>query len=337
MLIQIPQTGVIQKQTFDIKQEVSIIYGYNNCGKTTLLRALNQAFHSQLMERFIQGQEGEVAIYIPTNRVVVSGSNTDELRLKDYEEFVHYQKDSLKDYSLHLKQLRDQLFRNQAIHQFICSAVRRIFAVDIQEIHGRYSDGIENIINIYLNVIWAMTWDQDISGLTEEGLDKLLSEKQIDVMIDEIEMFLHVNVQAELISSMKKDFAGCRFILTTHSPLLLTRYPKCAIYNIQKGLLEEMKKDMYYEDLDLTYEGLFQVDVFPEGARKDINYLGNAVLNRKDSSWEDIQKAADRLWENYPNIYRRYNKMITKAISIGEPNDSHQENQDAKGAGRNQP
>ncbi len=327
MLIQIPQTGVIKKQALDISKDVFIIYGYNNCGKTTILKALDDAFHNQLMERFIQGRTGELAIYIPTNRIIVSENKTEELRLKDDEEWIHYQKDSYKDYSLHLKRIRDQLLANPAIHHFICRVIRQVFSMDIQEIRGRYSDGIENIINIYLNVIWAMTWDQEISSITEEELSKLRSQKQIYVMIDEIEMFLHVNVQSKLIRAMKEAFASCRFILTTHSPLLLTRYPECVIYNLQNGLLEEMRQDMYYEDLDLTYEQLFQVEALPEEAERDINYLGNTILKRKNISREEIWKAAEQLRENYPNLYRKYSQMIAKAISIGEQNDSHKEDQ----------
>lgn len=50
MLIQIPQTGVIEKQQFHVSEDVSIIYGYNNCGKTTILKALDDVFRNNLME-----------------------------------------------------------------------------------------------------------------------------------------------------------------------------------------------------------------------------------------------------------------------------------------------
>ena len=79
MLIQIPQTGVIKKQRFHISEDASIIYGYNNCGKTTILKAIDDVFRNRLMEKFILGQAGELAIYIPTNRIIVSGNNTDEV------------------------------------------------------------------------------------------------------------------------------------------------------------------------------------------------------------------------------------------------------------------
>lgn len=326
MLIQIPETGVIKKQRFDIGKDVSIIYGYNNCGKTTFLKALNDAFQSRLMEQFILGRTGELAIYIPTNRIVVSQNNTDDLRLQDCEEFIHYQRDSYEDYSLHLKRLRDHLLTNQMIHDFICRAIHRIFEIDIKEINSRYSDGIENIINIYLNIIWAITWDLDISCLTEAKFYKLVSQKQIYVMIDEIEMFLHVNIQSKLISSLKTDFASSSFILTTHSPLLLTRYRQCMIYNIKNGRLYEIETDVYYEDLDIIYEQLFEVDELPESVKKDMNYLGNVIMKGKNIDGEKIHDIAERMRKAYPNLYRRYNKIITKAQRIGELHGKNQEN-----------
>lgn len=320
MWIQIPESGIIKKQKIDLNNEVIIIYGYNNSGKTTFLKTLDQAFQNRLMEKFISDQVGELAIYIPTNRIIVSENNTDELLLKDYEEFIYYQKDSYRDYSLHLKRLRDHLLTNKTIHNFVCCAVCKIFGIDIREINSRYSDGIENIINIYLNVIWAMTWDVDVSDISEEMFYKMLIQKQIYVMIDEIEMFLHVNVQSKLISSLKEDFAGCRFIMTTHSPLLLTRYMQCVIYNIMNGKLDKIQEDVYYEDLDIIYEELFKVEQLPPQVREDINYLGNIILKGRNINTERVTAVAGRLREEYPNLYRRYNKIITKAQNIGEHN-----------------
>ncbi len=320
MLVQIPKKGVIQEQKFDIRQDVSIIYGYNNCGKTTILKVLDQVFHNRMMEQFILGQTGELAIYIPTNRIIVSENATDEIKLKDCEEFIHYQRDSYQDYSLHLKRLRDHLLTNKLIHNFICRTICRIFEIEMKEINDRYSDGIENIINLYLNIVWAMTWDLDISCLNEEIFSERLSQKQIYVMIDEIEMFLHVNIQSKLISSMKEDFPNCSFILTTHSPLLLTRYRQCRIYSIEKGRLKELEEDMYYEDLDITYEQLFKVEELPKQVREDINYLGDVIIKRNEAKEEKIRAIVENLREGYPNLFRRYNKIITKAQGIGERN-----------------
>jgi len=318
MVVQIPETGVIKKQKLDIAESVSIIYGYNNCGKTTVLKALDTVFRNRLMEKFILGQEGEMCVYIPTNRIVVSEHTTEEVQLRDCEEFIHYQKDSYMDYSLHLKRLRDSLLANAFIYCFICQAVYDIFEIDIKGINSRFSDGIENIINIYLNIIWAMVWDMDITCMKEELLHKLLSQKRIYVLIDEIEMFLHVNIQSKLISNMRKDFSGCNFILTTHSPILLTRYKQCIIYKIRSGRLKKIEEDMYYEDLDIIYEQLFDVEELPPKARKSINFLGDVIMGKGNIDSEKIFSTIADLRKEYPNLCRRYNAVITKAQYVGE-------------------
>lgn len=325
MQIQIPQAGVIKKQQLDIDKEVCIIYGYNNSGKTTILKVLDDVFRNRLMENFIWGKTGEIATYIPTNRVIVSENNTEELRLKDCEEFIHYQKDSYKDYSLHLKRLRDQMMANKVIRTFIFRTVHRIFEINIRKTDDRYSDGIENIINIYLNIIWAMTWDIDILSLTEKEFVKLLSSRQVIVMIDEVEMFLHVKIQSRLISSLKENFPASSFILTTHSPLLLTRYRNCRIYEIVKGKLEEIQSDVYYEDLNSIYEQFFEVDELPKQFREAINYLGEIALTGADND-SDRKKVRDmikKLRTEYPNLCAKYNVIITKAQNNGESNDKN--------------
>lgn len=54
------------------------------------------------------------------------------------------------------------------------------------------------------------------------------------------------------------------------------------IYEIQDGRLNEIEEDMYYEDLDLIYEQLFEVEELLMEAREDIDYLGNVILSRKN-------------------------------------------------------
>ncbi len=336
MYIQISETGVIKRQKVDIDSDVSIIYGYNNSGKTTLLKALDQAFANRQMEKFILGQSGDQALYIPTNRIVISEHSTEQPQLKDCEDWLHYQKDSYKDYSLHLKRLRDHILSNEIVHQFICGAIHKIFDIKVNELNSRYSDGIENIINIYLSIIWAMLWNTDFSVLSEKAFFDELSQKQLYVMIDEIEMYLHVNIQSKLIGSIKQDFPACHLIMTTHSPLLLTRYKQCLIYKIQAGKLKMIEEDMYYEDLNIIYDQLFDVDELPKKFQKDINVLGKAVMKNRVDDTEKIHSMIKHMREEYPNLSRRYNAIITKAENIGDKNDQNTQNPQSGSIGKDE-
>lgn len=338
MKIQIPEKGIIKKQMMDIQKDVSIIYGYNNSGKTTLLFTIMNAFYSWMVEKFISGESTDMLVYIPTNRVVVREANIESKPLKDIEDFINYQRDTYKNYGLHLRKLRDELLINVVVKDFICDVVKRIFdiEIDINEADRRFSDGIENIINIYLCIIWAMAWDCDFSAMTEEQFQKIVHEKKVIVLIDEIEMFLHVNVQSKLMNSLKEDFDKCNFILTTHSPLFLTRYKNCSIYNIEDGVLNLIEEDMYYEDLDIIYEALFFVENLPGDLRNELNYLGEVIMKTKPANCHRIEEFAEKLLRDYPNLYRRYNKIITKAQMIGDENGSAEKNFGTTGIVKNE-
>lgn len=278
MEIKVSAQGVIQEQTIDISSEVSIIYGLNNSGKTTILRVLNEAMQKAVRNQYItKGEKGELSIYIPTNRIIVREASSNGAEIKTLEDFIQHQKDSYKEYDLYLRQIREQLLKNKVIVAFICSIIEKIFSIKIEDLSARYSDGIENIINIYLNIIWTILWDLNVDSLDEEAFRKVLREKAVWVLIDEIEMFLHVNIQEKLIGSLKEDFPSSSFLLTTHSPLLLTRYRDVVVYEIKQGELIQKGEKLYYEDLDEIYDKFFAVKEIPAEVKEDIVYqIGRA-------------------------------------------------------------
>lgn len=320
MEIRIPENGVIKEQTINIEKEVSIIYGYNNSGKTSFLRVLNEVMYNNLLTQFILEQKSEMSVYIPTNRLVVSDAQTKLERMKDLEEFIYYQQESYKNYSLHLKLIRDYLLSNAVILRFICDTIQRIFGIHIENIDGRYSDGIENIINIYLCIIWTMVWDIDVQKLDTESFQLVLKEKNICILIDEIEMFLHVNIQEKLVRSLKEDFTNCSFWLTTHSPLILTRYKNVVVYEIEYGKLQRIDENLYYQDLNNIYEGFFSVQELPIDIREDINYLGRVNMKRVrgEGVLDRVHIIAEKMKKEYPNLYIKYNHIISKAKCGGE-------------------
>lgn len=138
------------------------------------------------------------------------------------------------------------------------------------------------------------------------------------VMIDEIEAFLHVYVQSRMLKKFKEDFPKCSFVFTTHSPLLLSRYYDIRKFQLEKGVLNEIKQDLYYKDMDNIYEIYFNVNEFPKEAGEIINRLGNYICGDEYNS-DIIKEDLKTLNKKYVNIRDKYLGLVAKAeVKVGE-------------------
>lgn len=314
MTLNLPETGVIKQQAMQLSDDVVIIYGYNNCGKTSILKLITQLYDKQALEDFFHGQPFTLSLYIPTNRIVLSGAFTEMITFHDVEDILNYKK-TLYDsyYEFHLKTIRDYLLPFEIVRDFIQAALHKMFALQLTDFSSRNSDGIENILNIYTNIIWILLWDQDLSTMTQEQFLKLLSTSHALLLIDEIEMFLHVSIQSKLIDCLKSDFPNCSFLFSTHSPLLLTRYRHAEIYRLENGLLHPIYDDLFFKDLDAIYESCFHVSELPQELITSIKYLGNIVLGKETPDQIKVASILKFIRNNYPNLYHKYTNLMVKA------------------------
>ena len=225
MVFKLKGNDVIKEQDIEVTESLIGIYGYNNSGKTTILKELDKVIDEENIKCIVNDGEYIRSLFIPTNRVIVRQAHTSSTPIKDIEEFLAYKKDSYNEFDLHLKVIRENMLGNSAVKQVIKNAILYMFGEAYEfEFDRRQSDGVENIINIYCSIIWLFTWDKDIEDIKYDKLKQLLCDTSAVVMIDEIEAFLHVYVQSRMLQKFKEDFSKCSFVFTTHSPLLLSRY-----------------------------------------------------------------------------------------------------------------
>lgn len=312
MIFELGENRVIKKQNIEITETMMGIYGYNNSGKTTILKELDKIIDKENVKCIVNDGEYIRSLFIPTNRVIVREAYTNSEPIKDIEEFLAYKKDYYGEFDLHLRLIREQLLKSYAAREVIKNAVQYMFGKDYEpDFDKRQSDGVENIINIYCSIIWLFTWDKDIKNIKVDELNQYLRDTNAVVMIDEIEAFLHVYVQSRMLQKFKNDFSKCSFIFTTHSPLLLSRYYDIRKFQLKDGILNEINEDLYYKDLDNIYEAYFDVDEFPDEARKIINRLGSYILEDKYNG-DIIKKDLEILGEKYVNIKDKYPGLIAK-------------------------
>ena len=318
MVFKLKGNDVIKEQDIEVTESLIGIYGYNNSGKTTILKELDKVIDEENIKCIVNDGEYIRSLFIPTNRVIVRQAHTSSTPIKDIEEFLAYKKDSYNEFDLHLKVIRENMLGNSAVKQVIKNAILYMFGEDYEfEFDRRQSDGVENIINIYCSIIWLFTWDKDIEDIKYDKLKQLLCDTSAVVMIDEIEAFLHVYVQSRMLQKFKEDFSKCSFVFTTHSPLLLSRYYNIRKFQLDNGILNEINADLYYKDLDNIYEVYFNVEEFPKEAGEIINRLGDYICG-EEYNRDVIVKDLEILNEQYANVKAKYPGLVVKAeVKLG--------------------
>lgn len=95
------------------------------------------------------------------------------------------------------------------------------------------------------------------------------------VLIDEIETHLHLELQKKILPMLTDLFPNLQFIISTHSPFILSSLDNAVIYDLEKQILvEKGLKDLPYEGI---VEGYFGVDRLGDELRDKLERYKNLV------------------------------------------------------------
>ena len=154
------------------------------------------------------------------------------------------------------------------------------------------SSGYSAIINIIAELIMRMEYHKsNINAYDVEGV----------VLIDEIETHLHVTLQKEILPILIDMFPKIQFIVTTHSPFVLTSIDNAVIYDLEKQTLVE---DLSNYPWSSIVEGYFDTQ-----EDSDLNH-------DKLLAYEDLKSRQDSLTsEEELELATLYNDLFPKALS----------------------
>lgn len=104
------------------------------------------------------------------------------------------------------------------------------------------SDGQQNVVNIVLETVYRMAMlNPDKFETLEDG--RCVGTSPGVLMIDELDMHLHVEWQETIVDSLKKCFPNIQIFATTHSPKLIQSVSREELVHLE-GLEPEIDPKM---------------------------------------------------------------------------------------------
>lgn len=171
------------------------------------------------------------------------------------------------------------------------------------------ADGFKAAINIVADLIMKMQSDGTISDVyKKEGI----------VLIDEIETHLHLELQGIIMPFMTKTFPNIQFIVTTHSPFVLSSIPNAVAYDLEHKKPIENLTNYSYESLA---EGYFGVRAESSDIRHRLNRVKELLekeeliasetdtLKKYISDFDNIPEAVS------PSLIGEYLKLKLKYVN----------------------
>lgn len=153
---------------------------------------------------------------------------------------------------------------------------RREYSFDIVQSNGiafdfnAMSDGYSSIISIVSEILLRM-----------EALGRGFEIKNIElqgvVLIDEIETHLHVDLQKKILPFLTSFFPKIQFIVTTHSPFVLSSVPNASICDLEaKTVVSDLSAYSY----DTLVESYFEADKYSDEVKKMLEEYEQLALTK---------------------------------------------------------
>lgn len=151
-------------------------------------------------------------------------------------------------------------------------------------------------------------------------LNKGRSEPKGIVMIDEIELHLHPTLQQEVLQRFTNTFPNIQFIVTTHSPLVISNFKvddnKCRLIKLtteNNNYSREYVENIY--GIDYT-TGLTEIMGAPYRASTIDNLIDSIVILSSRNRQADAEKLRNELYEIVGNNNEHINKEIESRIEM---------------------
>jgi len=126
------------------------------------------------------------------------------------------------------------------------------------------------------------------------------------VLIDEIELHLHPKWQREIIPALTRTFPNCQFIVTTHSPQVISQVKPEGIYILERtddGIVAMRPESSYGRDTNRILEDLMDTPERPQEIKESLLELFRLIAKGElDSARQLHQTIADKIGADEPEL-----------------------------------
>jgi len=141
---------------------------------------------------------------------------------------------------------------------------------------NQLSDGEKNLITLVGDIARRLSIANPISNVPLEG--------EGIILIDEIDLHLHPSWQRLIISQLTKVFPNCQFIITTHSPQVISEIEPESLFllkNDNNELSYSKAFESYGMNTDRILEDLLDVDARPIKEKKRLHKIFQLIQENK--------------------------------------------------------
>lgn len=125
-------------------------------------------------------------------------------------------------------------------------------------------------------------------AMLNPALDNPLTGDGI-ILIDEVDLHLHPSWQRSLCDRLIKTFPNCQFVLTTHSPLVISDYKNVLVYTLTNGELQELPSQ-YGQDANTVLLDVMDTSIRNQEIDSKLNDLLDAIQDSKISQAQELLK-----------------------------------------------
>jgi predicted ATP-binding protein involved in virulence len=127
------------------------------------------------------------------------------------------------------------------------------------------------------------------------------------VLIDEVDLHLHPQWQREVVPAFRRTFPRCQFILTTHSPQVLSNVEKENILILENSGVVEQTPFTYGKDSNSILYQLMNVEERPNKVKAELDKLYHLIDDEKIAdAREELKKLAELLGDDDKDIVRAH-------------------------------